>query len=109
MNKRSEARDNYIHYSLRNWARFINMEWQDGPRENGVPASWQSQVLNRQDANFPEAPVYIDDDEAERTQAAMIRCMVRDFETAMLLTKHYRDSVEVPKLKRLRGKFWIFL
>jgi len=104
-----EARDNFIHFQLKEWGRYVNDGWKDGPRLHPNGSSWHDQVTNRSDANFPEPPGYIDFDNAERTQAAMIRCLIRDFETAILLTKHYRDFLEVPRLKRLRGKFWIFL
>ena len=109
MSKRSEAKDNHIHFTLKNWARYQNAEWQDGPRQNGVPASWQKQVVNERDANLPDPPIYTDEEDARRTERAMVRCKKRDIETALLLTFHYRDDLYVPRLKRLRGKFWIFM
>ena len=109
MSKRSETKDNHIHYSLREWGHYVNSEWKDGPRQHPNGSSWHDQIINRSDANFPEPPAYIDFDNAERTQAAMIRCAIRDFKTATLLTKHYRDGWGINNLKRLRGKFWIFL
>jgi len=104
-----KQRDDAIHFSLKNWAAHINDEWQDGPREHANGASWHDQVINRQDANFPDALVYIDHDSAERVQAGMIRCMIHDMQTAMLLTKHYRDKWEIAGLKRARDKFWKWL
>ena len=109
MSKRKETRDNHIHYILKEWGRYVNQEWKDGPRTSPNGSSWHHQIINRSDANFPDQPEYIDPESAERTAKAMIRCKKRDIATAFLLTKYYRDGWEIREIKKLRGKFWIFL
>ena len=103
-----EKRDNSVHYSLKNWGAYVRQDFKDGPWENPSPASWQGQVTDRVTGEPPD-PHYIDEDNAIRTQQAMIACMLRDMETAMLLTKHYRDGWDVPRLRKARNKFWRWL
>jgi len=104
-----ERRDNAVHESLRNWAAYVNKEWQDGPRANPNASSWHGQVTNRQDANFPDDPVYIDNELAERVADSFVRCKKRDLETFWILTWFYRDGWSVGGLKRARGRFWRWL
>ena len=104
-----DKRDNSVHYSLRNWADYIRKGMQDGPREHLQGASWQGQVTDRVTEIDPPEPHYIDENNAERTQGAMVLCMVHDMETAMLLTKHYRDGWNIPNARKARNRFWRFL
>ena len=104
-----QARDDAIHFQLRNWAAHINSEWDAGPREYPQGSSWHSQIINRQDANFPEGKIYIDEDNAERVQAALVRMMINDMRTAQVLILHYRDDFKMIGLKKARHAFWRWL
>ena len=101
-----EARDSFIHYGLRNWSNFVRKGWQDGPHESAQGSSWHGQVVNRNDANLPDAPVFIDEDSAERFQASMVRCKGSDLETYWILTWFYRDGQDVGQTKKARNRFW---
>lgn len=109
MNKRADTRDNFVHYALRNWARYINSGWQDGPRRTPLGASWHEQVTERVIPTDTTPPVYIDCDSGKRTQAAMVLFMVRDIDRASVLIKHYRDNWTVTGLRTARNKFWRYL
>ena len=104
-----DQRDNAVHYSLKNWGAFIRNGMQDGPREHLQGASWQRQIKDNDNWLDLDAPEPIDEDNAERTQMAMVLCMVHDMDIAMLLTKHYRDGWNIPNARHARNKFWRFL
>ena len=104
-----QARDDFIHFALRNWAAHQNEEWQDGPRANPNPANWQGQIVNDRDANFPDVPMVVDHESAERVQDSMMRCKRKDLETYWVLTLFYSDSQDVGLTKLARGRFWRWL
>ncbi len=106
----ADQMDNQTHFALLNWGAYIRRSWKDGPRKYPRSASWQAQVTDRRLPEVIEYPEPVDDLDAMTTQAAMVRCMVSgEMETAMLLTKHYRDGWAISGLKKHRGKFWRFL
>ena len=104
-----EARDNSIHESLKNWGAHQNKEFIAGPREHPNGSSWHGQVTNRQDANFPDVPLYIDNEAAERVQTSMLMCRDNDLETYWILAWFYRDGWSVSGLRRARNRLWRWL
>ena len=110
MSKRSEARDNFIHFQLRNWSAYVNDEWQDGPRQYPKGAEWHNQVTDRVTAIDDPEPHYIDTDAARRVQDSLVSCQKRDLETYWILTWFYRDDIDgVGNVKRARNRFWRYL
>ena len=106
MSKRSEARDNHVHYQLRNWGAFINDQWQDGPREQPNGASWMEQVTDRVTETDADEVVVIDPTAAHRVQWSMTQCKKNDVETFWILTWFYRDGYDLGKLRQARNRFW---
>lgn len=81
----------------------------DIPRQHPKGASWQEQVTDRVTESDPPEVRYIDIDDAELTQGAMIICMIHDMETATKLTQAYRDGWSINGLRRCRNRFWKYL
>ena len=105
---KKDKKDNQIIWSLVNWGYFVRQGMDVIPPADPRGASWHQQV----DDKYPDdtdQPFDVDEDAAERTQHAMVRCMIHDMETAMLLTKHYRDGWAVANIRKARNKFWRFL
>ena len=106
--KYRDRRDNHVEFRLINWGRAVNKAWTDGPRRNAHSQSWHEQIESGY-AGEEDPPVPVDFDDAEQVQHGMIRCMISDMETAMLLTRRYRDDWNITGLRKLRNKFWKYL
>lgn len=90
--EKKDKRKNDLHWRLMNWGAYVRAEKKDGPRSGPNAASWHDQVTGRVVEIDPQEPEYIDAEDAERTQAAMVRMMARDIESATFLIKKYRDG-----------------
>ena len=103
-------RDNHTHWRLVNWGKAQNLGMSDAgiPPQHPKTATWQKQIKGDGWLDL-DAPDPIDEDDAEATQYAMVRCMIHDMKTATILTKHYRDGWAAPGLSRARYRFWKFL
>lgn len=107
--------DNRLQWRLVNWGKFINAGMGPVPSEHPDSASWHEQIVNPGDSM--EDAAFIDDDDAEAVQHAMVCFMVHDIRAANVLIKFYRDGMDAngaikaddPGLRRIRNKFWKYL
>ena len=72
---------------------------------------WQTQVTGRVLSIEPLEEYYIDDEDAEKVQKAIMLCMSRDKKVAMILVQHYhyRSTTASRLVYRARNKFWRYL
>ncbi len=104
-----DHRDNRTTWRLANWGAFIRAEWQDGPHLDPKNSTWMGQIVDEHSGNLPDPPAYIDAEDGERTQYAMIRFMIYDTGAANVLIRHYRDMLRVRGLRKSRNLFWRWL
>jgi len=105
--------DTSVHYALKNWGAVQRSAMAEVgiPPQHAKGASWVDQITGGESWLDLDAPPAPDEDDAERTQRGMVRCMAGNMEAAMILTKSYRDHWDVDSevLKRSRQKFWNYL
>ena len=108
---RDGSRDSRTHYRLKNWGAFKRFGTDTGPLENPISASWQGQVTGDYPPDDDPEEHYIDEEDAERVQKAILLCNARDQQTARILTEHYhhRNMGFAHVVRTARNKFWRYL
>ena len=104
-------RDSNVHWLLKNWAKAQNIGMIQGgvPSQHPKGSSWAQKIVNPGDTLDDD--LYIDEDNAESTQHAMIRLMIHNIKAATILTKHYRDGWNLSDraVRRARNMLWKYL